>query len=49
VSAIKSCDGYGECERKCPYGLPIIEILKGMVVNMEDMLRIWNEKYDLEY
>ncbi len=49
VSAIKSCNECGECERKCPYGLPIMEMLKGMVVNMEEMLRIWNEKYDLEY
>jgi len=45
ISKLKSCDECGECERKCPYGLPIIEMLKVMVINMEDMIRIWNEKY----
>jgi len=45
ISLIRFCDECGECERKCPYGLPIIKMLQGMVGNMENMLRIWNEEF----
>ena len=44
VLAIKSCNRCGECERKCPYGLPIIKMLHDMVESMEEMLQIWHEQ-----
>jgi predicted aldo/keto reductase-like oxidoreductase len=43
ISKIQSCNDCGECEKKCPYGLRIVEMLRSMVLYMEDMLRIWNE------
>ncbi len=43
ISAIESCDECGECEEKCPYHLPVIELLRATVEPMEDMLRIWKE------
>ena len=48
ISVIQSCNECGECEKKCPYGLPIINMLQGMVENMEDMLKIWSEKFNLK-
>jgi len=44
ITLIQSCDKCGECEKKCPYGLPIIEMLQGMIEDMEDMLKIWSEE-----
>ncbi len=44
ISQIKSCNQCGECERKCPYRLPIIRMLQDMVEPMEDMVRAWNEQ-----
>jgi predicted aldo/keto reductase-like oxidoreductase len=44
ISSIKSCNECGECERKCPYGLPIIRMLRDTIEPMEDMLRIWHER-----
>lgn len=44
ISAIRSCTECGECEERCPYGLPIIEMLRDTVEPMEDMLRIWREQ-----
>lgn len=43
ISEIQSCTECGECEERCPYGLPIVEMLRDMVPQMEDMLRIWSE------
>lgn len=43
ISKIQSCTGCGECENRCPYGLPIVDMLRNMVPQMEDMLRIWSE------
>lgn len=43
ISKIQSCSECGICEDKCPYGLPIVDMLKSMVPQMDDMLRIWNE------
>jgi predicted aldo/keto reductase-like oxidoreductase len=43
ISKIQSCNDCGECEKKCPYGLRIVEMLRSMVLYMEDMLRNWNE------
>ncbi|MBM3238361.1 hypothetical protein FJZ31_18880 [Candidatus Poribacteria bacterium] len=44
ISAIRSCNDCGECEKKCPYDLPIIKMLRNLVEPMEDMLRIWREQ-----
>ncbi len=43
ISKIQSCTGCGECEERCPYGLPAMEMLRDMVPGMEAMLRIWRE------
>jgi hypothetical protein len=43
ISKIQSCNACGACESKCPYGLPIVNMLRSMVPQMEDMLRIWSE------
>ena len=47
ISAIRSCTECGKCEERCPYGLPIIEMLRDTVEPMEDMLRIWREQLDI--
>ena len=44
ILAIKACNECGECERKCPYGLPVIRMLRDTIEPMEDMLRIWHEQ-----
>jgi len=43
IAAIERCSRCGECEAKCPYGLPIIEMLQSMVPAMKDMLRIYGD------
>ena len=43
VSNIQSCIECGECEDSCPYGLPVVAMLRDMVPGMEDILRIWSE------
>lgn len=44
IRQIEACDNCGLCEEKCPYGLPVISLLKAMVPSMGDMLRIWSEQ-----
>jgi len=43
ISKFQSCTRCGECEERCPYGLPVMEMLRDMVPGMEAMLRIWSE------
>ncbi len=43
ISKILSCTGCGECEARCSHGLPIVDMLRNMIPQMEDMLRIWSE------
>ena len=43
ISKIQSCDACRVCEDRCPYELPIVDMLRSMVPQMEDMLRIWSE------
>ncbi|MFC1718444.1 aldo/keto reductase [Candidatus Poribacteria bacterium] len=43
ISKFQSCNECGICEDRCPYGLPIVDMLRSMVPQMEDMLRIWSE------
>jgi len=46
IAAVRSCDRCGECEARCPYGLPIVEMLQGMLPAMEDMVSIYHELLD---
>jgi len=43
VAQIKACDDCGKCEPKCPYGLPIVKMLRSTVPAMKDMLRIYRQ------
>ena len=43
IAAIKSCTGCGECESKCPYGLPITEMLRKQAIVMRDMIEVYQE------
>ena len=44
IKQIESCDNCGLCEERCPYGLPVVRMLKETVPSMRDMLRIWDEQ-----
>jgi predicted aldo/keto reductase-like oxidoreductase len=46
ISAIESCTRCGECEARCPHGLPIIEMLQGMVPGMQKMIAIYHGLVD---
>jgi len=48
MSAIQSCNECGECEKRCPYGLSIIKMLRDTVEPMEDMIKIWKEQLGLQ-
>ena len=41
VQLIESCDDCGECDERCPYGLPVSTILKNMVPPMKDIIKTW--------
>jgi len=41
IAAIESCTRCGECETRCPHGLPVIEMLQQQVVAMRDMMGIY--------
>ena len=41
IALIESCTGCGECETRCPYGLPIMDMLAGMLPAMRDIVRIY--------
>lgn len=43
IAAIQSCTKCGVCEERCPYGLPIMEMLEKVVAPMQEMVRIWGE------
>ncbi|MEA3408513.1 MAG: aldo/keto reductase [Chloroflexota bacterium] len=43
IAAIESCDYCGQCEERCPYGLPIMKMLHDMLPAMEDMVGIYQE------
>ncbi len=40
----EACDSCMQCEARCPYGLPIVSMLRTMVPNMQDMLDIWSKE-----
>lgn len=39
-----ACDSCMQCESRCPYGLPIVSMLRKMSPNMKDMLDIWSKQ-----
>ncbi|MBN1399808.1 MAG: aldo/keto reductase [Anaerolineae bacterium] len=41
IAAIEACTDCGECEPRCPHGLPIREMLRGMLPAMRDMVAIY--------
>jgi uncharacterized protein len=43
LAKLRNCDHCRECERKCPYGLPIVAMLEAMIQPTEETLRIWGE------
>lgn len=42
IAAIESCTRCGECEARCPYGLPVMEMLQSVVPAMKEMVGIYN-------
>jgi aryl-alcohol dehydrogenase-like predicted oxidoreductase len=42
IRQIESCDDCGSCEGNCPYGLPVVSMLKSMVLPMKDIVRTWD-------
>ena len=43
IAAIESCTRCGICEERCPYGLPVMDMLASMLPGMRDMVRIYEE------
>jgi predicted aldo/keto reductase-like oxidoreductase len=43
IAAIESCTNCGECEARCPYELPIVDMLQSQMVAMRDMMGIYQE------
>jgi len=43
IALVESCDRCGDCDRRCPYGLPVAEMLQATVPAMRDMVRIYGE------
>lgn len=41
IAQIESCDRCGLCEERCPYGLPVMDMLHSLLPSMRDMLNIW--------
>ena len=46
IAAIESCTRCGDCESKCPYGLPVIDMLQDVVPSMKDMAIIYRHLLD---
>ena len=44
IAAIESCTECGECERRCPHGLPIVEMLRATLPTMRDMISFYETK-----
>jgi ferredoxin len=46
IAQIESCDECGSCQANCPYGLPVVSMLKSMVPAMKDIIRTWDVVVD---
>ena len=44
VTKIEACDRCRECVGRCPHGLPIVEMLQGMLPGLRDILSIYRER-----
>jgi uncharacterized protein len=44
IQKIEACTECGLCDERCPYGLPVSNMLKSMVPAMKDMVKIWHEQ-----
>ncbi len=42
IAAIESCTRCGECEARCPHGLPVMDMLSSAVPAMKDMVGIYH-------
>ena len=47
IAVIESCTRCGLCEDRCPYGLPVIEMLASMLPGMREMVRIYKGLRDM--
>jgi len=43
MAAIESCVHCEDCENRCPYGLPIAEMLQAQLVEMREMMEVYRE------
>jgi uncharacterized protein len=43
IAQIESCDRCGVCEERCPYGLPVADLLAAMLPGMYEMVRIYED------
>jgi predicted aldo/keto reductase-like oxidoreductase len=43
IAAIESCTRCGECEARCPHGLPVMDMLESVVPAMVDMVDIYRD------
>ena len=43
MAAIRSCTRCGECEARCPYGLPVADMLQDTLPAMEDIATIYRQ------
>jgi len=46
IARIEACDGCGDCEERCPHGLPIMGMLANLLPGMRDMVSIYEELRD---
>lgn len=44
IAKIESCTRCGECETRCPYRLPIMDMLQGVLPAMRDMVASYQER-----
>lgn len=43
IAAIEACTRCGECDARCPYGLPVSNMLQSMVPALRDMVSIYEQ------
>ncbi len=41
IAAIEACTSCGDCERRCPHGLSIVEPLRGLLPSFRDMVALY--------